>query len=48
MRIIFDSVIKSWYTSLHVKFSANRTFYMGGTGICGPMRILFGSVIKSW
>ena len=27
MRITFGSVIRSWYTSLNIKFDANRTFY---------------------
>ena len=57
MRIIFDNVIKSWYTSLNIKFGANRTLnvpqctglaYIGGTGPCGPMRLIFDSVIKSY
>ena len=56
MRIIFSSVIYSWYTSLNIKFGANRTLYvpkipvtdlttMEGTAPCGPMMIIFGSVI---
>ena len=59
MGIIFASVIKSRYTSLHIRFGANRTFYvpktkytdltyMGGTGPCGPMKLIFGTVIKSF
>ena len=28
MRIIAVSVIESWYTSLNIKFVANRTFYV--------------------
>ena len=59
MRITFGSVIWSWYTSLNIKFAANRLFYVpktpvyrfyyyGRYGPCGPMRIIFGSVIQSW
>ena len=28
MRIIFDTVLKSWYTSLYIKFDANRTLHV--------------------
>ena len=48
VRIIFGSVVKSWYISLNVKFSGNRytdLTYIRGTGFCVPMRIIFGSVI---
>ena len=58
MMIIFSSVIKSQFTSIHIKFGVNRTFhvlktpvtdltYMGGTRPCAPMTIIFGSVIQS-
>ena len=58
MTISFGSVIKSYYTSLNIKFSVNRTIhvlktpvndltYMGGTGPCGPMMIVFSAIIQS-
>ena len=58
MRIIFGSVIQSWYNSLNIKFGVNRMFhvlktpvtdltYMGGTRSCAPMTISFGRVIYS-
>ena len=28
MRLIFGSVIKSWYTSLNIKFGVNRMFHV--------------------
>ena len=28
MRLIFGSVIESWYISLNVKFGVNRTFHV--------------------
>ena len=28
MRIIFGSVIKSWYISVNIKFGVNRTFHV--------------------
>ena len=33
MSIIFGSVIQTWYTSLHAKFGANRTFYVPKTPV---------------
>ena len=56
MSMIFGSFIKSWYTSLGIKFGVNQSFmcprpqktnltYMEGTGTCEPMRIIFPSVI---
>ena len=54
MRIIFGSIIQNWYTSLSIKFGANRTFkytdltIMRGTGYYGPMRIIFLCVINRW
>ena len=33
MKIIFGGVIKSWYISLNIKFSANRTFHVLKTPI---------------
>ena len=59
MRIIFRSVIKSWYTSLIsnlVRIGRSMCSrpqytdltYMGGTGFCAPMKIIVSSVIKSW
>ena len=56
MTIVFAGIIQSQYTSLNIKFGANRTFnvlktdltYMEGTGPCGPLTIIFGSVIQSW
>ena len=31
LRIIFGSVIKSWYTSLNIKSGANQTFFLPKT-----------------
>ena len=31
--IIYDSVINNWYTSLNIKFGANRTFYVPKTPV---------------
>ena len=33
MRTILDSVIKSWYTRLNIKFGANRTLNVAGIPI---------------
>ena len=34
MRIIFDSVIKSWYINQNIKFGVNRTFYVPKNTVC--------------
>ena len=46
MRILFSSVIKSWYTSLNIKFGANQTFHVPkilvyGFGLYGRYQILW-------
>ena len=54
MTIIFDSVIKTEYKSLSIKFGVNRAFhvlnpqfidltYMGGTRTCGPTQLIFNT-----
>ena len=45
MRIIFGSVIKSWYTSLNIKFGVNQTFHLVKTPVyqfdlCGRYQTL--------
>ena len=53
MRIIFGTVIKSWYTSPNIKFGANRTLYVPKTPIYqfdyyGKYRILWTDEDKFW
>ena len=53
MRIIFDSVIQSWYVSLNIIFGVNRTFHELKTpvyrfGLYGRHRTLFTDDDDFW
>ena len=53
MRIIFDSVIKTQYTSLNIKYGVNRMFYVLKTPVYlfdlyGRYRILWTDENSFW
>ena len=50
IKIIFVGVIKSWYTSLNIKFDANRTFHVPKSpiylfGLYGKYQILWTDIV---
>ena len=53
IRIIFGSIIKSWYTSLNIAFGTNRMFYVPKTRVYrfdlyGRYRILWTDKDNFW